>query len=99
MWYGLYVGRGEAAHDPSMKALAMFLVAFIAAGQPLHMAVFSQSADPDESGREDVTLYFSPSAAEALRRHFPGIAPCDRPARGDLQLLAGDQNCWPILFA
>ena len=98
MWYGLYAGSGITAYAPSMKVVEVFIPAFIAAGQPKDMAVFSEDADPDDSGRIDVTLYFSPLAAAALMSHFPGLRPCEKPSRHRLRLAAGEPECWNILF-
>ena len=98
MWYGIFLGNGIDAHDPSMKLVSVFTPAFIAANQPKDMAVFTENADADESGREDITMYFSPSAAIALRLHFPTARPCEKPNPSRLTLAAGEPECWRILF-
>ena len=98
MWYGLFVGNGIDAESPSMEAISVFLPAFLHAGQPLDMAIFTEEADPESSGARDITLYFSPLAAQVMCKHFPDAAPCERPSKVDLVLLAGDQRCFELLF-
>ena len=98
MWHGLFVGGGVAAFNPSMEIIKIFPVVFMAAGQPYDMAVFTADDDPNDDGKRDFTFYFSPSAAFALKKHFPQMAPCEKPKREGLGLHAGDQRCWPILF-
>ena len=98
MWYGIFLGGGIAAYAPSIKLSSLFAPAFIAANQPKDMAVFTEDADTDNSGREDVTMYFSPAAALALRHHFPDARPCDKPNPARLTLAAGEPECWRILF-
>ena len=98
MWYGLFAGSGINAEAPSMKAISAFLPAFLYAGQPLDMAIFTEEADPDSSGVRDVTLYFSPSAAQVMCKHFPDAAPCEKPSKVNLVLLAGDRRCFGLLF-
>ena len=98
MWYGYFAGSGVSAHDPQMQLIAAFIPAFLAAGQPSDFAVFTESADADDSGREDVTIYLSPAAAAALRHLLPGCAPCERPERKRLRLAAGEPAAWSALF-
>ena len=98
MWHGLFVGGGVAAHNPAIAILRAFITEFAAAGGPHDMAVFTSDDDPNDDGKRDFTFYFSPSAAIALKKHLPQMAPCEKPTREGLGLHAGDQRCWPILF-
>ncbi|MGP1682707.1 MAG: hypothetical protein ACTS8S_10320, partial [Giesbergeria sp.] len=65
------------------------------AGHPEDMAVFTRH---ELEGRLqcEVIAYFSPAAA-ALAREV-GAKPCEQPSNNELDLLAGDPACWPVLF-
>lgn len=98
MWYGFFAGSGVTAHDPQLRITAAFIPAFIAAGQPADFAVFTESADTDNSGMEDVTIYLSPAAATALKHLLPGCASCARPEQRRLRLSLGEPSAWSALF-
>jgi hypothetical protein len=93
MWYELFLGNGVEAFAPSTEILKAFPTAFLAAGQPAEMAVFSRTS-PDN---QEVTLYFSPAAA-SLAKAYPNAVQCEKPVRKGLGLLVGEQTCWPVLF-
>jgi hypothetical protein len=59
------------------------------------MAVFTR---PETEGRLhcEVIAYFSPAAQEVAWAF--DAQPCEKPARAGLDLLAGDQGCWSVLF-
>ena len=59
------------------------------------MAMFSMSESTPDA--HEVTIYLSPAAA-FFAKGIEGSSPCERPARNNLGLLAGDQRCWNILF-
>lgn len=82
---------GEALGDIE----ARFLAAYVKAGRPPGMALFSRH---ESEGRLhcEVALYFSPAAA-AVAQQFDAH-PCARPSPQGLGLLAGDDACWPALF-
>jgi hypothetical protein len=94
-WYSLVLGDGMTASMPSDEIEELFRRAFVAAGRPSDMAVFTRS---DQEGRLhcEVTAYFSPSAADVARRF--DARPCVKPARIGLGLLAGDESAWAVLF-
>jgi len=94
-WYSISLGDGIMAATPSAEIEEAFLQAFVAAGKPLNMAVFTR---PESEGRLhcEVIAYFSPAAME-IAREFDA-APCERPARAGLGLLAGDAGSWSVLF-
>lgn len=85
MWAPVAMGEIEARFWPL----------FAAAGKPADMAVFTRR----EEGRLhcEVVAYFAP-AVRAVADAFEA-EPCVRPARAGLELLAGDERCWPALFA
>lgn len=94
-WYTLNLGDAMLAVAPSEEVEQLFMKAFLAAGRPSAMAVFTRH---ESEGRLhcEVIAYFSPasgSVAEAL-----GAAPCPKPARADLGLLAGSPDAWAMLF-
>ncbi len=94
-WYSLNLGDGIMAGVPSAEIETFFQRAFISAGKPPEMAVFTRS---ESEGRLhcEVIAYFSPAAAEvalAFQAHA-----CAQPARAGLGLLAGDEHSWSLLF-
>lgn len=93
-WHSLPLGDGMTADEPSEEIRAAFRAAFISAGEPAGMAVFTRH----ESGNLhcEVIAYFSPSA-EGLAMLFDA-EPCKRPARSGLGLLAGKEVSWSVLF-
>lgn len=93
-WHSLPLGDGMTADEPSDEIRTAFRAAFASAGKPSDMAVFTRH----ESGRLhcEVIAYFSPSAA-GVARLFEAES-CQRPSRGGLGLLAGDESSWSILF-
>jgi hypothetical protein len=94
-WYSKALGDGIVSTLPSVQIEKAFLELSAASGNPADMAVFTRY---DSEGRLqcEVTAYFSPAAAEVARMF--AADPCARPARTGLDLLAGDQRCWPVLF-
>jgi hypothetical protein len=94
-WYRVSLGDGMTAALPSAEIEEVFRQAFIAAGRPLPMAVFTRS---ESEGRLhcEVIAYFSP-AAQKVANAFDAQS-CERPARTGLGLLAGGQDCWSVLF-
>jgi hypothetical protein len=95
-WYRLSLGDGMTAGLPSTEIEDAFRPAFVAAGSPPEMAVFTR---PESEGRLhcEVIAYFSPAAGE-IAAAFDG-EPCEKPARSGLALLAGGKECWSALFA
>ena len=94
-WYRLSLGDGMTAGLPSAEIEEAFRPAFVAAGSPPEMAVFTR---PESEGRLycEVIAYFSP-AASAIAEVFDA-EPCVKPARSGLALLAGDEESWFALF-
>lgn len=83
------------AHEPSEEIRAAFLPFYESAGCPLNMAVFTRN---ESEGRLhcEVIAYFSP-AAVVLANEFEA-KPCERPSQSGLGLLAGNNQCWHVLF-
>lgn len=97
MWYGLFLGSGVTALQPTLKIQQSFLVEFAVAGQSDDMAIFSKSGGT-EAGTHEVTLYFSPAAA-AFAKTIPGAAPCTKPPSDGLSLLVGNSpGAFHVLF-
>jgi hypothetical protein len=94
-WFSLRLGDALTAQLPTTQIKASFEPLHAAAGRPADMAVFTRI---DSEGRLhcDVTAFFSPASAE-LARTFDA-PPCARPGRVGLELLAGDQRSWCVLF-
>ena len=94
-WYSVSLGDGITAATPSAEIEERFRSVFAAAGKPSDMAVFTR---PESEGRLycEIIAYFSPAAA-GLAKEFEA-RPCAKPARAGLNLLAGDENSWSVLF-
>ena len=94
-WYSLTLGDGMWAPTLSAQIEKEFLAAFEKSDKPLDMAVFTRN---ESEGRLhcEVIAYFSP-AAHAVAGAV-GAEPCAKPSRNGLGLLAGDPNCWVVLF-
>lgn len=95
MWYGIFPGNGVDAFLPTREMQESFKTAFLAAGSPVDMAMFSTGKTI--SGAHEVTIYFSPIAKE-FAKTINGAAPCDQPKRDGLALLFGDHRCFDSLF-
>ena len=95
LWYSLPLGDGMTADEPSEEIRAAFQAAYQSAGKPADMAVFKRH---ESEGRLhcEVVAYFSPSAA-GLAKLFDA-EPCQRPERSGLDLLAGAEESWSVLF-
>jgi len=94
-WFYKNLGDAIMAAQSSDKIREAFLALFESARKPKDMAVFTRN---DSEGRLhcEVSVYFSPAAAEVAQAF--DAKPCERPLKNGLELLAGDQNSWPILF-
>ena len=94
-WYTKGLGDGITAAMPSEEIREAFLRSFQAAGEPPEMAVFTRL---ESEGRLhcEVIAYFSPSA-RGVASAFDAV-PCAQPVRSGLDLLAGDPQCWDMLF-
>ena len=93
MWHALFLGNGADAYAPTLKIQETFMATFMAAGGPIEMALFSTI----ESGTAEVTLYFSPAAAN-FAKSIAGAVPSEKPPRERVGLLAGDARCWDALY-
>ena len=94
-WYSLSLGDGMTAGLPAAEIEQTFAQLFAAAGSPPEMAVFTR---PESEGRLhcEIIAYFSPVAQDVAKAL--DAAPCEKPARAGLGLLAGDEAAWRILF-
>ena len=94
-WFSKALGDGVWAYSKTDQIKDLFEPLFVLAGRPPEMAVFTRH---ESEGRLhcEVIAYFSPSAATVA--HVLHAQPCDKPCRGELDLLAGEPQCWPILF-
>jgi hypothetical protein len=94
-WFAKQLGDGVLAYATKDQIQDMFPVLFAAAGRPATMAVFTRH-ELDGRLQCEVVAYFSP-AAEALARQLDAQA-CEKPSPAELDLLAGEPDCWAILF-
>ena len=93
MWHSLNLGNGADAYGPTQQIIAAFFLVFHSKGDPKDMAIFSRR----DARSNDVLIYFSPAASDLAKAHSNAIS-CERPERDRLELLAGRQDCWDILF-
>lgn len=93
-WFWKKLGDGMMASQPVKHIQDAFQKLSETAGEPDEMAVFTRR---DLTGLHcELHAYFSPAASEIARTF--GAQPCERPPRRGLELLAGDQRCWALLF-
>lgn len=93
-WHSKSLGDGEWSDIPSEEIKQLFEPLFESAGKPAEMAVFTHQQMG--SLHCEWVAYFSPAAAEVAIA--VGASPCAQPARQGLNLLAGNDECWSILF-
>lgn len=95
VWFSKPLGDGVWAYSKTDQIKDLFDPLFVLAGRPMDMAVFTRH---ESEGRLhcEVIAYFSPAAATVA--HVLHAQPCDKPQRGELDLLAGERDCWSVLF-
>ncbi|MGH8849225.1 MAG: hypothetical protein ACREXG_11025 [Polaromonas sp.] len=94
-WFSRPLGDGVWAFTLTDQIKDAFSPLFVLSGRPVEMAVFTRH---ESEGRLqcEVVAYFSPAAS--VLAHVLDARPCEKPARGELDLLAGKPDCWPVLF-
>ncbi|SFB86831.1 hypothetical protein SAMN05216344_104224 [Polaromonas sp. OV174] len=94
-WFSKQLGDGVWSFSMRDQVKDAFLPLYVLAGRPVEMAVFTRH---ESEGRLqcEVVAYFSPAAVSVARALH--ATPCQKPARGELDLLAGEPGCWPLLF-
>ncbi len=93
-WYSKSLGDGMWADIPSEEIRQLFQPLFESAGRPAEMAVFTRHEEG--SLHCEWVAYFSPAAAEIAI--VVEAVPSEKPIREELTLLAGNDECWTILF-
>lgn len=93
-WHSKSLGDGISASIYIAEIEALFQPLFEAAVKPLEMAVFTRQEQG--SLHCEVFAYFSPAAAEVAKAL--AAQPCEPPPIQGLELLAGNPECWPIIF-
>ncbi len=91
-WFCKNLGHGEQAYGPITKVHDAFFALSLTGTDSMAVAVFSR----DDVGSDTTIIYFSPEAASLA--HIVEAAPCTKPIRQGLSLLAGDDRCWGVLF-
>lgn len=91
-WHSKDLGDGVEAFTPSGKIQDAFDPAYLAAGSPKGMAVFSRY----DLRRNIVTVYFTPPAG-ILARAFAATE-CAKPSAEGIGLLVGEQRAWDLYF-
>ncbi len=94
-WYSVSLGDGITSVTPSDEVAQSFRAFSSAAGSPANMAVFTR-LDSEDRLHCELIAYFSPAAHQVAEAF--GAQPCAKPVRSGLKLLAGDPQCWSILF-
>jgi hypothetical protein len=95
-WYSVSLGDGITSVTPSDEVAQSFQAFFVADGSPSDMAVFTR-LDSEDRLHCELIAYFSPAAREVAKVFE--AQPCAKPIRAGLKLLAGDPQCWSVLFA
>ena len=93
-WFAKSIGDGMWAPIVCAEIEEKFQPLFESAGEPADMAVFVRREEG--SLHCEVIAYFSPEAGNVA-----GIFDaegCAKPSCEGLELLAGDENCWSVLF-
>jgi hypothetical protein len=95
IWYSVSLGDGMTSGMAAAEIEEAFARAFAAVGRPPGMAVFTR---PESEGRLhcEVIAYFSPASRDVAKAF--DAEPCERPARAGLNLLAGVEDSWSVLF-
>jgi hypothetical protein len=95
MWYTKGLGDGMTASMSSDEIKDAFLRLFSDRELPPELAVFTRL---ESEGRLhcEVMAYFSPAAKDVAKAFE--AQPCERPLRMGLDLLAGDERSWSVLF-
>ncbi|WHZ16631.1 MAG: hypothetical protein OJF52_003481 [Nitrospira sp.] len=92
-WFSIDLGDGITAFGPTQSIMEAFRAAYLEAGAPPQMAIFSRH----DLTENVVTAYFTPES-ETLARSLGGKF-CPKPVRDqDLCLLAGHADSFAIHF-
>lgn len=94
-WFMRSLGDGVLAGEHIDSIKAIFVPAYTEAGCPRDMALFSRH-ESDGRLHCEVQVFFSPSSAHVAKEI--GATACERPEPGNLDLLAGSENSWQVLF-
>ena len=94
-WFSKNLGDPTLASHALDRVEALFRSAVGPADCPAAMAIFLRH---ESEGRLhcEVKVYFSPSSAGIAKE--VGAAPCGKPAKEGLSLLAGPRAAWSELF-
>ena len=94
-WFYKHLGDGMMADEPAEQIRAACEAQLKAGSTPHDFAVFTRA---ESEGRLhcEVIAYFSPAAAEVAQAFE--AKPCVKPVRAGLGLLAGNPQCWVVLF-
>lgn len=95
VWYSLDLGDAMMADEPKEQIRKAFEEFISENKTSADVAIFTRN---DSEGRLhcQVTAYFSP-ATNQIAKEF-GATPCAKPSKINLDLLAGTETCWDILF-
>lgn len=94
-WTRINLGDAMLAAEQLDQIKSVFLAGYENAGTPAEMAVYYRH---ESEGRLhcELIVYFSPASAEVATA--VGATPCHRPRSEGLDLLAGSEEAWPVLF-
>lgn len=93
-WHSKSLGDGMWTDVPSEEIKLCFQPLFVSAGTPIEMVAFTRHEE--ESLHCEWITYFFPAVAEVAI--VVEAVPCKKPIREGLILLAGNDECWIILF-
>lgn len=88
-WRGIFCGNSTMAKEPIKGLIVEFMNFYMRSENRSWMAVFMHTTDRDEQGNDEVTLYFTPAAAE-FAKAIPQAVVCEQPAGDGLVQIAGN---------
>ncbi|NJD30594.1 MAG: hypothetical protein FIB04_01745 [Gammaproteobacteria bacterium] len=94
-WHTLSLGDAATAQVPLMHLQEEFEEEFAAGDRAPDAAVFVRYESEGRLHCEAV-VFIAPGAAVLAERF--GARPCARPARAGLDLVAGDERCWDVIW-
>jgi len=94
-WFYKTLGDGMTADEPADQIRVACQTLLDASGGSADFAVFTR-AESEGHLHCEVIAYFSPAAAQVAKAF--DAKPCAPPMRAGLGLLAGNPQCWAVLF-
>jgi len=95
-WYTKSLGDGMTASLPADEIKVSFMRLFRAQESPPDMAIFTRLEPKEGHLHCEVMAYFTPATRDVAEAF--DAKPCVKPSHSGLDLLAGDEKSWALLF-